>query len=106
MDQTTSLSTTDRLLAGIGFVAGAIPFFITMSSSSSVTVNGVVTSSSYRDNMALGCGGAAIFFGLLAAVLAGKNGAGSARVITGVAVIGLGVYVILSKGLGLVPSVI
>jgi hypothetical protein len=106
MDQTTSLSTTDRMMAGIGLVAGAIPFFITMSSSSSVTVNGVVTSATYRDNLALGCGGAAIFFGLLAAVIAGKNGAGSARVITGLAVLGLGVYAILSKGLGIVPSVI
>ncbi|HEY4179662.1 MAG TPA: hypothetical protein VGM90_22630 [Kofleriaceae bacterium] len=106
MDQTTSLSTTDRVMGGIGLVAGAIPFFITMSSSSSVTVDGVVTSATYRDNLALGCGGAAVFFGLLCAVLAAKNGAGSTRIVTGVAVLGLGVYAILCKGLGLVPSVI
>ncbi|HEY4060172.1 MAG TPA: hypothetical protein VGM39_26340 [Kofleriaceae bacterium] len=106
MDQTPSLSTTDRLMAGIGLVAAAVPFFITMSSTSSVTVDGVVTSSSYRDNLALGCGGAAIFFGLVAAALAAKNKLGSSRIIAGIAVIGLGVYAILSKGLGLVPSVI
>src|SRR5664279_622004 len=50
-----------------GAVVGAIPWFVSFSSSSSSTVNGHVTSFVYRDWIAVGCGVVAALLGVIAA---------------------------------------
>jgi len=80
-------------------VVGAVPFVVSNVSTHSTTVNGVVTSFSCRDNIALGCGAVVAVCGLVALVLAVKNKAGSMRIglAAGVLVLG-GVHI--GRGLG------
>lgn len=51
-------------------VAGAVPFFFHLTSSSSVTENGVVTQAVYRDYAAIGGGAAGAVLGGVAALAA------------------------------------
>ena len=62
-----------RMFATAAGVVAAIPFAIHMSSSSSTTVNGHVTSFVYRDWIAVGCGVVAIALGLIALGAARKE---------------------------------
>ncbi len=55
-------------------VAAALPFFISYTKSSSATVNGVVTESSFIDYAAVGGGAAALVLGVLGVALAAKGG--------------------------------
>ena len=103
MTDDLSIKSTDKTLLGIGAVAGVAPFFISISSSSSTTVNGVVTSSSYSDPVAIIGGAVAILCGLAAAFIANKNKAGAARIAAGVAVLALGGYQV-AHGLGVIIS--
>ena len=72
-DGVPSLRSPWRTYSIIGGVAGAIPFFVHVSSSSSTTVNGQVTSFVYRDWVAVGCGVVAVLFGLVTLVAARKE---------------------------------
>jgi len=97
---TTSLSTADRSLAGFGLVVGVIPFFVHVSESSSVSVNGHVTASTFRDWVAIGCGGAALVVGAIAVALAVRNKAGGARIALAAAAVALGALQLV-RGFGL-----
>lgn len=100
MPDNVSLSTSDKTLLGIGAVAGVVPFFVSISSSSMSTVNGVVTSASHTDPIAIGGGALAILCGGGAAVLARKHG-NQSRILAGLAVLALGGFQ-LARGFGLV----
>lgn len=82
----------------IGAIAAILPFLIHMSSSSTTTVNGVVTDASYRDNFALAGGVVAILAGLIAIAVANKA-TQKPQLVGGLAVAALGIYQIL-RGLG------
>lgn len=62
-----------KIFAAAGGVAGVIPFAVHMSSSSSTTVNGHVTSFVYRDWVAVVCGVVAIMLGIIATAAARKE---------------------------------
>jgi TPR repeat protein len=93
----------DRTLAIAGAVAGAVPFMISSTETSSVTVNGKVTDFHYRDNVALAGGGLAAILGLFAVVLAIRNRGGAVRILAAVGVLALGGFQI-AKGLGVFAS--
>ena len=57
----------------IGGAAGALPFFAHYSQSSSTTVNGVVTTASFIDYIAVGGGAVAVLFGLVSLAFVGKT---------------------------------
>jgi hypothetical protein len=97
MTEDLSIKSTDKTLTMIGGIAGVVPFFIHSTTFSTVTENGNVVSSSFRDNVALGGGIVAVLCGLAAAAMARKSG--SSRVGIGVAVLVLGAYQI-AHGLG------
>jgi hypothetical protein len=97
MTEDLSIRSTDKTLTIIGAIAAIVPFVIHASSSSSVTENGVVVASSYRDNVALAGGIVAVLCGLAAAALARRSG--GARIGIAIAVLALGAYQI-ARGLG------
>jgi uncharacterized protein len=97
--ENVSIKSTDRSLAIFGLIAGAVPFMISVSSSSSVTMNGQVVSSSYRDTVAIGGGALAAICGLIAVVLAVRGKSGGARIGLAVAALALGGYQ-LARGFG------
>jgi hypothetical protein len=100
MTEDLSLRSTDKTLTIIGGIAGVVPFFIHSTTFSSVTENGNVVSSSYRDNVALAGGVVAVLCGLAAAAMARKAGkAGGNRLVIAIAVLALGAYQI-AHGLG------
>ena len=85
----------------VGLVAGAVPFFIHLGTSSTVVVNGEVVESTSTDYVALGGGGVAIIAGI-AAILTAKNaGANKPKaMMVGAGVIALGVFQLL-RGAGI-----
>jgi len=89
----------DKPAAIAGAISGFVPFVIHSSTSSSVTVNGVVESAGYRDNVALGAGVLALACGLIALLFAVKGKAPPARLGLAIAVIALGAYQI-ARGIG------
>jgi hypothetical protein len=97
MTEDLSIKSTDKTIAGIGGIAGVVPFFIHSTTVSTVTENGNVVSASFRDNVALGGGIIALLCGLAAAAMARKSG--GSRMGIAVAVIALGAYQI-AHGLG------
>jgi len=97
MTEDLSIRSTDKTLVGIGGLAGIVPFFIHASASSTVTVNGEVTSATYRDNVALACGVIALVCGIAAVALARKSG--GSRIGMAIAIAVLGAYQI-AHGLG------
>ena len=97
MTEDLSIRSTDKTLAGIGGLAGLVPFFIHATSSSTVTVNGEVTSATYHDNVALVGGVIALLCGIAALALARKSG--GSRIGMAIAVVALGAYQI-AHGLG------
>jgi TPR repeat protein len=74
MEHTHAKPGLPALIAGA--VAAALPMFVTLSSSSSVTINGQVTASVYRDWPAVALGGVAIVCGAIAMVAAVRARAG------------------------------
>lgn len=58
------------VLPGIALAVAAIPFLVSQASSSSETVNGVVTKFVYRDWIAIGCGVIGALLGLAATMIA------------------------------------
>lgn len=89
----------------IGGVGAALPFFIHYSASSSTTVNGVVTSSSFIDYVALAGGGIAVLFGIVSLALLGKTAPTkkSLRAALGGGLLLVGVFQLL-RGLGYVAA--
>lgn len=83
-------SVTGLVAAGLG--AGIIPFFMSVTSSSSTSVNGQIVSSSSRDYIALVFGVAAAMFGAIAAAGAVRSKLGTTALAIRFAVIGLGGY--------------
>ena len=94
-----SLSTSDRSVMLLGLVVGAVPFAITSSSQSFSSVNGQLTSFTYRDNIALGGGAVAAVCGIVALILALKNKTGIARIAAAVGVLALG-GIQIARGVG------
>jgi TPR repeat protein len=85
---------------GIGAFAGLVPFIIHVSTWSSVTANGRVVSSTYRDYVALGCGIIAAVFGVIAIVQARRSSLMRGKaIVLGIAVTLLGGFQI-ARGLG------
>src|SRR5258705_10659198 len=101
MEGDISVKAGDKPLMILGAIAGAVPFIISSTSTSSTTVNGVVTSFTYRDNVALAGGAVAAVCGLIAVALAVKNKGGAARIGAALAVLALGGYQV-ARGLGVV----
>ena len=97
MTDDLSIRSTDKTLTIIGAIAGIVPFFIHITSSSSVSENGQVISATYRDNVALAGGVVAVLCGLAAAAIARK--AAGSRIGIAIAVLALGAYQI-AHGLG------
>lgn len=85
----------------IGAVAGCIPFVIHYSSASSTTVNGVVTSSSYLDYVAVAGGATAVLFGLVSLALLGKTAPDKKQLRTmfGIGLLLLGIFQLV-RGFG------
>jgi hypothetical protein len=88
-------------LVGAGVIAGVIPFFVHVSESSSVMVNGEVVSATSRDYIALACGVVAALLGAMAAAGAVRSKGGTRALAIGLAVIALGAYQI-ARGFGAV----
>jgi len=85
----------------VALVAAVAPFFISFSTSSSVTVNGA-TAATYRDYAAIGGGAFALLIGTAAAASARKPGAAQRNnLLAALGAIGLGVYQLL-RGFGVV----
>lgn len=86
----------------VGIVLGSLPFGLSFSTSSSMTINGVVEESSRRDYVALGLGPLAALCGV-GALLAATKATDQKNLRLGLAagVIGLGLVQVV-RGLGLV----
>ena len=97
MTEDLSIRSTDKTLAGIGGIAGLVPFFFHATTFSTTTVNGQVVEASYRDNVALACGAVALLCGIAAVAMARKSG--GSRIGMAVVVVLLGAYQI-AHGLG------
>ena len=80
-----------------GLVAGVVPFFLSITTSSEKTVNGEIVEQSFMDYVALGGGGLAIVFGAVA--LKAAMGSSPKAMAPAVAALGLGVYQLL-RGFG------
>lgn len=86
----------------VGVVLGSLPFGLSFSTSSSMTINGVVEASSRRDYVALALGPVAAVCGALALLAATKaTDQKNLRLGLAAGVIGLGLVQVL-RGLGLV----
>jgi hypothetical protein len=97
-----SLSAAGKTWLVIGLVASLVPFVMSSSTSSSVTINGQVVESTYRDNIAIAGGAVALVCGVLAAVAERKPSVvRSKRLAMAVGVILLGAYQ-LARGFGAV----
>lgn len=82
-------------------VLGAVPFFFHITSSSSVTVNGEITQSVYRDYVAIIAGIAAGALGLGAVAVAFKADARrGARIAIAAGIVGLGLLQV-TRGFGM-----
>jgi TPR repeat protein len=101
MDPDLSLRTPGKSLLILGGIAGAVPFVITMSSSSTSTVNGRVVASHFRDWLAVGGGAVAALCGVLAlvAVVRSRDRNRAMLIAAAVGVLALGGYQI-ARGLG------
>jgi TPR repeat protein len=82
-----------------GAICAALPFVISYSSSSIQTTNGVVVEVYYRDWIAIGCGGMAALFGLIALAVAVRASAGWTSVAAAATVLALGGFQI-ARGFG------
>lgn len=98
---TASRSSGALGLLGAGAIAGVLPFFVHVSESSSVMVNGEVVSATSRDYIALACGVVAALLGAITAAGAVRSKAGGAALAMRLAVIALGAYQI-AHGFGAV----
>jgi hypothetical protein len=95
-----SISSASKTWLIIGLVAGIIPLLFSSSSSSSVTVNGQVVESTYRDNFAIAGGAVAIFCGVLAAISERKpSSVRSKRLAMAIGMVALGAYQV-ARGFG------
>ena len=95
-----SLSSASKTWTVLGLIAGLLPFMISMSSSSSTTVNGHITSFAYRDNIALAGGAVALLCGVLAAISERKpSDVRTKRLLFAMAIIALGGFQIV-RGFG------
>lgn len=95
-----SISLGRKTPLGIGVFAGLVPFIIHVSTWSSVTTNGRVVSSTYRDYVALGCGIIAAALGVIAIVQARRSSLLRGKAIAlGIGVALLGSFQI-ARGLG------
>jgi hypothetical protein len=86
-------------LAVGGAIVGAIPFFVHVTESSTVMVNGEVVSGTTRDYIALACGVVAALLGAIVAGGAIRSKAGGKALAIGLAVVALGAYQI-ARGFG------
>lgn len=82
-----------------GAVVGAIPWFVSVSSSSSSSVNGHVTSFVYRDWIAVGCGVVAALLGVMAAWMGRRSLIRMQAIVAGIAIVALGGYQV-ARGFG------
>jgi hypothetical protein len=98
-DQDNLKPSSDRTFAVAGLVAGLVPFVLSTSSSHTVTVNGVVTTASYRDMVAIVGGVVAIVCSLIALVATRKSQIGSRYAFPAVVLV-LGAYQ-LARGFGM-----
>lgn len=89
----------------IGGAGAVLPFFVNDSESSSTTVNGVVTSASLIDYVAVAGGGVAVLFGIVSVALLGKTAPmkRSLRAALGGGLLLVGVFQLL-RGLGYVGA--
>lgn len=95
-----SISSAGKTWLIVGLVAGIVPFMLSSSSSSSVTVNGHVVESTYRDNVAIAGGAVALLCGVLAAIAERKpSSVRGTRLAMAVGVLALGAYQI-ARGFG------
>jgi TPR repeat protein len=94
-----SLSPPPRGLLVAGAVAGSLPFAMSMSSSSTRTINGELVASTYRDWLAVGGGGVALACGLAGLVLSLRAKAGGAWIAGALAIAAFGGYQ-LARGFG------
>jgi hypothetical protein len=84
----------------VAIIAGVLPFFFSMSSSTSSMVNGVVVDSSHLDYVAVGGGAVALLAGIMAAMSARKSGSGDSKgLVVAVLIVCLGIYQLL-RGTG------
>ncbi|CAN5878401.1 hypothetical protein BH11MYX3_BH11MYX3_26370 [soil metagenome] len=81
-----------------GAIAAAIPMMFHASSSSVSTVNGRVVSATYRDWVAIGCGGFAIVCGIAAIVMAIKSRAKRALLFGALVIVAGGIQIARGTG--------